>query len=226
MPTVLLVDDEPEVLDGLALVLRHQPMRLLRACSAEQALELIVAHTVNVIVCDERMPGTSGAVLLSRIADQYPQIVRIMLTGHASLDITIKAINDARVFRFLQKPCSSSKLIQVIREAQEESVRLASNARLQGLAEKRIKPENNHNLISTAVGQTKRRSQKPPLDNKNLISRREMEVLHLLVAARDISQIANQLFISEHTVRNHLKSMFQKLGVHSQRELIQKSLGH
>ena len=74
-------------------------------------------RTIKVVITDERMAKMQGAEFLSLIRALYPQTVRILLTGHASLESAIKVINDAEVFRFLTKPWNNENLIQVVRDA-------------------------------------------------------------------------------------------------------------
>jgi len=116
-PTVLFVDDEPGVTDGMRATMRRQPFRVLTANSAREAREILATTPVDVVVSDEQMPETPGSVLLAEVRADYPAIGRIILTGQASLEATIAAINDAAVFRFLTKPCSPPELAACIADA-------------------------------------------------------------------------------------------------------------
>jgi CheY-like chemotaxis protein len=116
-PTVLFVDDEPGVTDGFRATMRRQPFRVLTANSAREARAVLAETAVDVVVSDEQMPETSGSVLLAEVRAEYPRIGRIILTGQASLEATIAAINDAAVFRFLTKPCSPPELAACINDA-------------------------------------------------------------------------------------------------------------
>jgi DNA-binding NtrC family response regulator len=118
--TVLLVDDDENLLHGLARVLRHQPFRLLTARSGEEAMWVLKTRSVDVIVADEHMPGMSGTELLAWVARECPQVVRIVLTGHATAATAIRAINDGGVYRFFTKPCHEVELALAIRKAIEE----------------------------------------------------------------------------------------------------------
>jgi len=118
-PTVLLVDDDPRVLDGLTRVLHREPYRLLRAGSADEAAAILEREPVDVIVCDEQMPGMCGTEFLARVARNYPEVVRIVLTGEPSLEVALRAINEGRVARFFTKPCNEIDLALTIREALE-----------------------------------------------------------------------------------------------------------
>lgn len=118
-PDVLLVDDDPNLLRGICRNLRAQPFQLLTARSANEALAVVKAHTIGVIVCDERMPGGSGTELLAWIAKHCPEVVRIVLTGHTTPQTTMRAINEGRVFRFFSKPCDPTELAIAIHEGLE-----------------------------------------------------------------------------------------------------------
>ena len=112
--TVLLVDDEPAVIDGLLRSLRKEPYRLLSARSAADAMEIIRKEEIHVIVSDEEMPGMGGADLLAYVRQNYPTIIRIMLTGKASVTSAMKAIYDGWVYQYLHKPCNAVDLASAI----------------------------------------------------------------------------------------------------------------
>jgi len=83
---VLFVDDEPSFTDSLKRILRKEPYEILSAGSADEALMILDGQVVDVVVSDEKMPGMSGSEFLSIVSKRYPETIRIMLTGHASLD--------------------------------------------------------------------------------------------------------------------------------------------
>jgi DNA-binding NtrC family response regulator len=126
--TVLLVDDDPAVLDGLARALRREPYRILRAGSADEAARVLSSEPVDLIVCDEQMPGMSGSEFLARVAREHPQVMRIMLTGNPSLPAALRAINEGRVYHFFTKPCNEIDLALKIREALELKDRTSTPA--------------------------------------------------------------------------------------------------
>ena len=115
--TVLLVDDEASLLAGLARTLRKEPYRILTAVSAEKALETLGATHVDVVISDQDMPGMGGADLLAEVRRVYPDTVRFMLTGKATLELAVRAINDGAVSRFFVKPCNPVDLAATIRQA-------------------------------------------------------------------------------------------------------------
>jgi DNA-binding NtrC family response regulator len=115
-PVVLFVDDEMAVLEGIRDTCRREPYSVLTANSAASALEQLAKQHVDVIVSDQSMPEMSGSELLSRVRKEYPAICRIMLTGEASLDVSVAAINEG-MYRFLSKPINPDELTRVVRAA-------------------------------------------------------------------------------------------------------------
>ena len=127
---VLLVDDDANVLRGLARVLRRQPYELYTARSGDEAMQILKTQSVDVIVSDEQMPGISGADLLAWVAEHYPDVMRIVLTGHATAETAIRAINEGNVYYFFTKPCDEVQLALTIRKALEHKDLLRENRRL------------------------------------------------------------------------------------------------
>jgi two-component system, probable response regulator PhcQ len=131
-PTVLLVDDEPHVLSSLRRGLHEEPFEILCAHSAQEALVFLQAKPVDVVVSDQDMPGTPGTVFLAEVHKAYPDTIRFMLTGKATLDVAIEAVNSGAISRFLTKPCIVSDLAATIRQAlQHKELMLAANHLLQ-----------------------------------------------------------------------------------------------
>ena len=91
--TILFVDDEPNVTDGLKRALRREPYEFLTATSGAAALKILEGQYVDVVVSDEQMPGLSGSVFLSMVRKQFPHTIRMILSGHASLDAAVRAIH-------------------------------------------------------------------------------------------------------------------------------------
>jgi GAF domain-containing protein/class 3 adenylate cyclase/FixJ family two-component response regulator len=118
-PKLLVVDDEPDNLDLLYRTF-HREYRVLRADNGPAALE-ILAHEgdVAVIISDQRMPLMSGTEFLSLTAAQYPDIIRIILTGYTDVEDLVEAINQGKVFKFVTKPWNSEDLKAVVRQAMD-----------------------------------------------------------------------------------------------------------
>jgi diguanylate cyclase (GGDEF)-like protein/PAS domain S-box-containing protein len=115
--TLLLVDDEADILKALQRLLRRRGYRILTAQSAERALELMALNDVQVVVSDQRMPGIGGSELLSRIRELYPNTVRIMLSGYSEIGALTEAINQGAIYRYLTKPWDDEQLREEIRSA-------------------------------------------------------------------------------------------------------------
>ena len=120
MPKILLVDDEPKVTQALTKTLRNEDYEILSAHSAEEALQALAREPIDVVVTDEQMPGMSGSELLARVCRDYPDTVRIILTGHGSLETAVRAINEGEIYRFLEKPCDAEQVDRVIRQALQQ----------------------------------------------------------------------------------------------------------
>jgi len=113
---VLIVDDEPKIYHALRRALHREPYDVVYAPGGAEALKLLGERSVDVIVADQNMPAMQGSVLLARVRQQYPDIVRMMLTGDARLETVMAAVNKGEIYRFFTKPCNEAELIISIRE--------------------------------------------------------------------------------------------------------------
>lgn len=115
--TILLVDDDAEMLLQLQEPLRRDNYEILAASSGEEALALLEKHNVDVILSDQSMPGMTGVELLRNAQMRYPETIRIILSGFSELQAVTDAINDGTVYKFLTKPWDESKLRAHVDEA-------------------------------------------------------------------------------------------------------------
>lgn len=115
--TLLLVDDDEDVLAALDQALRDQGYRVLLAHSPKVAFELLARNAVQVIVSDQRMPEMNGTEFLARAKDLYPEALRIMLSASSEIQSLREAINRGGVYKFLNKPWDSELLRATIKEA-------------------------------------------------------------------------------------------------------------
>lgn len=127
---VLIVDDEQNILEALKRALSDEPFTVITARGGSEGLALLEEHEIKVVVSDERMPGMSGADFLQLVRARYPGTVRIMLTGHASLESAIRAVNYGDIYRFFTKPWNDLELAHTIRSAIEKYDMEAENRRL------------------------------------------------------------------------------------------------
>lgn len=116
---LLLVDDEPSILQSLLRVFRRTDFRVLTATNGEQALELIERLPVAVLVSDFNMPGLDGAELLSRARALRPEMSRVILSGNSDQDSVIRSINDGGALKFLTKPWDTDRLLSEVNSAFE-----------------------------------------------------------------------------------------------------------
>ena len=115
-PRVLCVDDEPRVVEGLVLHLRKD-YEVHTASSGDEGLKVLKkSGGASVVISDMRMPGMDGATFLHHVLTFYPDTTRILLTGEPGRDAAISAVNNARVFRFLAKPCPPDQLRTAVEE--------------------------------------------------------------------------------------------------------------
>ncbi|ACM21846.1 response regulator [Geotalea daltonii FRC-32] len=127
---VMLVDDEAYVISALQRALIDESYETTGVNSGEAALQLMEGKSYKVVISDERMPGMDGATFLSVVKERYPETVRIMLTGHASVDATMKAVNNGEIYRFFVKPWDEVQLKLAIRSAIEKYDLESENRRL------------------------------------------------------------------------------------------------
>jgi DNA-binding NarL/FixJ family response regulator len=217
-PHILFVDDEPRILEAFADLLRTRPYRLSFATSGEEALEILRGDGADVLVTDERMPGLQGSELCALVAEEFPRTPRLIVTGHATVDVAMHAINEGCVTGFLMKPVRAVELEHVLARAlKARTIGLAQDrfVRAASALASSVPPRK---APSIAVGDFE-------ADAMRRLSAREREVFDLLVEGYRVSQIAKMLFRSHHTVRNHLKAIFEKLGVSSQEEVVLRARG-
>ena len=118
-PKLLVVDDEPDNLDLLYRTF-HREYRVLRAENGPAALEILANEgDVAVIISDQRMPLMSGVEFLALTAAQYPDIIRIILTGYTDVEDLVEAINSGKVFKYVTKPWNADELKAVVRQAMD-----------------------------------------------------------------------------------------------------------
>jgi len=115
--TILLVDDEPHITEALKRSFRREPYELLTATSGLDAQHILERRHVDVVVSDEQMPGLSGSQFLSWVRQHFPHTIRMILSGQASLEAAVRAINEGEVYRFFLKPCNPTDLMVTIRQA-------------------------------------------------------------------------------------------------------------
>jgi diguanylate cyclase (GGDEF)-like protein len=115
--TLLLLDDEENVLRSLVRLFRRDGYRILTANSVREAFDLLASNAVQVIVSDQRMPDMSGTEFLGRVRDLYPDTIRLVLSGYTDVATITEAINRGAIYRFLTKPWNDEELREHIHAA-------------------------------------------------------------------------------------------------------------
>ncbi len=114
--TILFVDDEVIILRALQMVFTREGYHTLTATSGEEALKILEAEEVDVVISDEKMPGLTGIELLSRVKEQYPDKIRIILTAFAEVNTVLSAINQVEAHRLIIKPYRNDELVTTVRQ--------------------------------------------------------------------------------------------------------------
>jgi two-component system, sensor histidine kinase and response regulator len=119
-PTILCVDDENDNLEALERIFRKK-YNVLKAVSGKQALELIQKHgeEISLILTDQRMPEMTGIEVLENVIGQYPEMIRILITGFTDLESVIQAINKGQIYQYITKPWDPVALANTVDKAVE-----------------------------------------------------------------------------------------------------------
>jgi len=132
---LLIVDDEPNVTSSLNRQLRLDGYTIYTANSGKAGLELLKENNIGVVLSDLMMPEMDGVTFLELVKQERPEVVRMLLTAHGSLNNAMAAINRLQIFGYLTKPWSSEELRGAITRAFQHYNLIAENKRLQQLTE-------------------------------------------------------------------------------------------
>jgi len=117
LQTLLIVDDDVNVLTALHRLFRRDNYRVLTASSPAEGFELLALYRVQVILCDQRMPVMSGTEFLSKVKEMYPETIRIILSGDTGVETVLDSINRGAIYRFYTKPWDDLQLRENVRLA-------------------------------------------------------------------------------------------------------------
>ena len=129
MRSLLIIDDEPEMVKSLRRLFRKD-CAVYTAESGEDGLRLISEQPVQVIITDQRMPGMTGTEFLGRVKLEHPDAIRLILTGYSDIEAVIDAINRGNVFRYVTKPWNPTELQTIVDEAFERYWLVVNNRKL------------------------------------------------------------------------------------------------
>jgi DNA-binding NarL/FixJ family response regulator len=192
---ILIVEDEPSLRELLARWLTHFGHHVRAAADGIEALGVLRAEHIDVVITDLKMPGLNGLQLLAVAKELAPTTEVIVLTGHGTMQDAIEALRGGRAFDFLQKPIQDfGQFNRIILEALRQVRARAANE-----------------------GQEPWRAGPHPLEG---FSERERTILALLIDGLDNPSIGQRLFISEKTVKNNLTRIYEKLQVANRAQAI------
>lgn len=189
---LLLADDHPMLRDGLRRSLTDEGFEIVgEASDGHEAVALAGELHPDVVLMDVTMPECDGVEATSRIHAAQPDVTVVMLTMHADRDVLRSAL-DAGASGYLVKDCSIDEIAETIRQAADDSTSLSPALAASMLAEVR-------------------RLDEPQPEPERVVTPREVEVLQLIADGCSTGEVAEQLYISQKTVKNHLASIYQKL---------------
>jgi len=203
---VLIVDDHPLTRDALAGLLTHHDFSVVGdAASGEDAIELAREVQPDLIVLDLSMPGIGGLGALPLLREAAPDCEVVMLTASVAEENLLASIR-AGAAGYLLKTEPPERIVEFLRGAAEGEAALSGSV-ARSLLEKVRDGRHTDAGVPDSIARA--------------LSAREVEVLLLLDEHLSTDQIAARLFISEHTVRSHVKSLLRKLGVSSRRQALE-----
>lgn len=200
--TLLLVDDEPNIVSALKRLFRRDGHLILTASSGAEGLEVLAKHKVDVIISDQRMPGMTGVEFLRTAKANYPDTIRIVLSGYTELQSVTDAINEGAVYRFLTKPWEDEPLREQIQKALEYKNILEENRQFD------IKIQSANQELVAANRQLgdvlqQNRAQSDRNENSLSIAREALELIPITVLGVDplgvivfANHVAQELFAS------------------------------
>ena len=203
-PKVLVIDDDEKCLSSLRRILRGI-CQVVTTKDPLQAIEIFkYKGPFAVVVSDYRMPQLSGIALFSRIFSLDRNANRIMLTGHAELQMAIDAINEGKITAFLTKPVSAV----AIRSAVFEAIRTYAQTQIKSIQQTGTQPPVTQNASEMNI----------PLTIK------EKSVLSLLAKGYSNEEISGEMHITIGTVKSHINNLFGKMDVNSRSKIVAKAL--
>jgi signal transduction histidine kinase len=134
--TLLVVDDEPDVVESVQDLLRRR-YRVLGATRARDGIVLLRQEEVHIVMSDQRMPEMTGVEFLHQVREEYPDCTRLLFTGYADIRAVVDAINQGHVYRYITKPWDPDELQTIISQAAEHHDLISGRKRL--LAELQVK---------------------------------------------------------------------------------------
>jgi two-component system, NarL family, response regulator len=190
---ILLADDHPSLRDGLASILTSQPdlSVVAEAGTGREAVEQFKQHKPDVLIVDLRMPDGDGIQTIKELVELDPAVTILVLTTYDNEEDIFSAL-ESGARGYILKDTTREEIIEAVRQVHAGN-RYLPSAVAARLADRMIRPS---------------------------LTPRELDVLRLVSRGRTNKEMAVAMFISEETVKSHMKGLFQKLGVHDRAEAV------
>jgi DNA-binding NarL/FixJ family response regulator len=203
---VLIVDDHPLTRDALGALLSQHGFGVVgQAADGEEAINLARTHQPDLVLLDLSMPGLNGLETLPRLREAAPSSEVVVLTASGTEENLLASIRGGAA-GYLLKTEPPERLVEFLHAVAQGEAALSGTVARRLL--ERVRDGAGHEAgVPDSIAQA--------------VSARELEVLLLLDEHLGTDEIAKRLFISEHTVRSHVKSLLRKLGVGSRREALE-----
>jgi type II secretory ATPase GspE/PulE/Tfp pilus assembly ATPase PilB-like protein/DNA-binding response OmpR family regulator len=212
---ILLVDDEPHILDSIKRIFRKENYEIDTASNGKEALALLDRKNFHLVISDHMMPGMTGAELLQKVRELYPDTIRIMLTGHADTTAIMGAIKEGAVYRFILKPAQDDDLRVTVALALEQFDIIKKNKELLSINARQSKEVEALSKLSLVS-----RSRLPSLLHQHgLINERQAQKLYHLQPHEKQSMlrlILDKGWVSEKKIQQMLKTelLLEEVALH------------
>jgi DNA-binding NarL/FixJ family response regulator len=201
---LMLADDHRMLREGLRRSMTEEGFQVVgEAGDGEEAVRLAAELQPDVILMDVSMPDVDGVEATRRIRDIIPETRVIMLTMHPDPDVVAAALR-AGAAGYLVTDCSTEEIAEAVRLAASDDAAMSADVAASMLDEVRRLPEE--------------------ADEDRIVTKREEEVLQLIADGCSTTEVAEQLFISQKTVKNHLASIYQKLDARDRTQAVLRAV--
>lgn len=203
---LLIADDHRLLREGLRRSLTDEGFEIVgEAADGEEACELVDQLLPDVVLMDVTMPNLDGVEATKRIHAAHPEVRVVMLTMHADAEVVADAIRGG-ASGYLVKDCSTDEIA--------DAIRLAASG------ETALSPQ----LAASMLGELRRLDKAREDEADRLVTKREEEVLQLIADGCSTPEVAQQLFISQKTVKNHLAAIYQKLDARDRTQAVVRAV--
>jgi DNA-binding NarL/FixJ family response regulator len=210
---ILVADDHTMVREGLVRAMEHAGFEVVaQAGDGETAVELAREHAPDIVLMDLSLPVLSGAAATRRICKDMPD-TKVLVLSMLSDQLAVSSAFEAGATGYMVKDCTTTELVDAVtRVAAGEEVRSTSTI-----------PEPT-SCATEGTAQSAGDVTAWPNASPQFVSPREVEVLQMIATGLSISGTADRLFISVKTVKNHLSSIYRKLGCHDRSQAVLRAV--